>query len=224
VTPAPSKNTSIAKTIPLPPAPHNPGTVPTTLPPTTTGPSAGETSAPKPTCPTYDGTNASRATVGSALSAAAATPRSFTYNDSSGVSHTVSITAPDSLLKAIAWQESGWQSQIVACDGGYGTMQIMSATATWMNNRFGTSYDYRTLSGNTQIGSEYVEWLIAYFGEVYYNGDFDTSTNQSLLDDVVSAYNVGPGNVNPTATSSGIINPQYVANVEALAARQPWNS
>ena len=132
-------------------------------------------------------------------------------------------TAPDTLLKAIAWQESGWQSEIVACDGGFGTLQIMSGTATWMNNRFGTSYDYHTLAGNTQIGSEYAEWLIAYFGEVYYADDFDVTANQSLLNDVIAAYNVGPRAVNPTGTSSAIPNPSYVANVEALTTLQPWN-
>jgi hypothetical protein len=184
---------------------------------------AASTSA-SPTCPSYAGTDAAKTDVSAALSTAASTPRSFTYSDSAGTPHTVSITVPDVLIKAVAWQESGWQSQIVACDGGFGTMQIMSPTATWMNNRFGTSYDYRTLTGNTQIGSEYLEWLVAYFGEVYYADDFDLATNQSLLNDVVSAYNVSPGNVNPTSTSSGIINPKYVANVEALETLQPWTS
>ncbi|WP_169740017.1 transglycosylase SLT domain-containing protein [Actinospica robiniae] len=158
-----------------------------------------------------------------ALQSAAATPRTFTYQDSTGATQTVSITLPPELIEAEAWQESGWQSQIVACDGGYGTMQIMSATATWMNNRFGTSYDYTTLDGNTQIGSEYLEWLIAWFGEVYYDDDFNLS-NQNLLNDVISAYNVGPGDVDPTATGGGIPNPQYVANVEALQQMQPWTA
>jgi soluble lytic murein transglycosylase-like protein len=211
-------------TIALPPAPHNPGTVPTTSPSASASAtvSASASASASPTCPSYAGTDAAKADVSSALTAAASTARSFTYSDSAGASHTVAITVPDTLIKAIGWQESGWQSQIVACDGGFGTMQIMSATATWMNNRFSTSYDYRTLAGNTQIGSEYLEWLIAYFGEVYYADDFDLSTNQSLLDDVISAYNVGPGNVNPTSTSSGIVNPKYVANVEALETLEPW--
>jgi len=219
-TPKASKNTAVAAAIALPPAPHAPETAPTTSPPAAAASASASASA---TCPTYAGTDAPKAEVGGALSTAAATPRSFSYTDSGGVSRTVSITAPDTLLKAIAWQESGWQSEIVACDGGFGTLQIMSGTATWMNNRFGTSYDYHTLAGNTQIGSEYVEWLIAYFGEVYYADDFDVTTDQSLLNDVIAAYNVGPGAVNPTGTSSGIPNPSYVANVEALATLQPWN-
>jgi len=223
-TPKASKNTAVAVTIALPPAPHNPGTVPTTSPSATSTASAAASASATAKCPSYAGTDAAKTDVAAALSTAASTPRSFTYTDSAAASHTVGITVPDVLIKAIAWQESGWQSQITACDGGFGTMQIMSGTATWMNNRFGTSFDYKSLSGNTQIGSEYLEWLIAYFGQVYYADDFDLSANQSLLNDVVSAYNVGPGNVNPTATSSGIVNPKYVANVEALESLQPWNN
>ena len=54
-------------------------------------------------------------------------------------------------------------------------MQIMSATASWMNQRFGTSYDYKTLSGNAEIGSEYLEWLVGYFGENYFGYNYDLS-------------------------------------------------
>ena len=68
-----------------------------------------------------------------------------------------SITLPANLIEAIAWQESGWQSTIIACDGGLGTMQIMPATATWMNTRFGTNLNVNTLSGNTMLGAEYLE-------------------------------------------------------------------
>jgi hypothetical protein len=92
-----------------------------------------------------------------------------------------------------------------------------------MNGSFHTAYDDTTLAGNTQIGAEYVDWLIAYFGQVYYNDDFNVASNQNLLDDVISAYNDGPGNVDPTGTSSGILNPQYVSNVEALMTLQPWS-
>jgi soluble lytic murein transglycosylase-like protein len=102
-------------------------------------------------------------------------------------------------------------------------MQIMSGTASWMNQRLGSAYDFHTLAGNTQVGSEYLEWLIAYFGEVYYSDDFSLSGNDNLLNDVVSAYNVGPAGVKPTAPGGGIANPQYVADVEALETRQPWN-
>jgi hypothetical protein len=37
-----------------------------------------------------------------------------------------SILVPANLIDAIAWEESGWQSTIIACDGGIGTMQMIS--------------------------------------------------------------------------------------------------
>lgn len=206
--PAPSENVAAAGAIALPPPPHNP-----------VGPAA---SASGTGCPSLVGPNASATDVSSALVAAADTTRTFGYV-TDGATQTVSITAPQDLLAAIAWQESGWQSAIVSCDGGYGTMQIMSGTASWMNGSFHTTYDDTTLAGNTQIGAEYVDWLIAYFGQVYYNDDFNLASNQNLLDDVISAYNDGPGDVAPTGTSSGILNPQYVSNVEALMTLQPWS-
>ncbi len=123
-------------------------------------------------------------------------------------------------MYAVAWQESGWQSTILACDGGLGTMQIMPLTADWMNQRFGTGYDVHTLTGNTMIGAEYLEWLIKYFGEVYFQGSYDLS-NQALLDSVVAAYNVGVDVIDPTKGHDGIPNWQYVDNVEALMSSCP---
>src|SRR2546430_1319176 len=73
------------------------------------------------------------------------------------------ITVPARLVYAVAWQESGWQSTIMACDGGIGTMQVMPNTATWMNQRFGTSFDVHALSGNAFLGGQYLAWLVAYF-------------------------------------------------------------
>jgi hypothetical protein len=218
-TPKPKPTT----TIPLPPPPHGPATTPTPVPPTAT-PVAGGTvtvtttagdGPPAPTatpsCPTYSGTGASMAQVKAALAASAGTPF---WSDQP------SITLPAPLLEALAWEESGWQSTIIACDGGIGTMQMMPDTATWMNQRFGTNWNVNTLSGNTNLGAEYVEWLVRYFGDVYYNGSYDLS-NQDLLNDVIAAYNVGPGAIDPTAGDAGIPNWRYVDNVEALMTSCP---
>jgi soluble lytic murein transglycosylase-like protein len=139
------------------------------------------------------------------------------------------ITVPVNLIKAVAWQESGWQSTIIACDGGIGTMQVMPGTATWMNDRFGTSHDVDTLAGNTALGAEYLEWLIMYFG-LYYFGSFDldvtapvgaNGATMRLLDVVVAGYNVGPGAVEVIVDDPGtdylkIPNQRYVDNVVAL--------
>jgi soluble lytic murein transglycosylase-like protein len=163
-------------------------------------------------CPYHEGTDAPRSAVKSALVTAANTQ----------FWSSAPITVPVNLMKATAWQESGWQSTIIACDGGIGTMQIMPDTADWMNQRFGTSYDEHTLSGNTMIGAAYLEWLIKYFGDVYFAGDYtldaaDCANELSpcLLNAIIAAYNYGFGAVD---TDNGIVipNPQYVRNVRAL--------
>lgn len=174
--------------------------------------------APKPApvtdrpCPYHEGTDASRSTVKSALVAAANT-HFWSSAD---------ITVPVNLMKAVAWQESGWQSTIIACDGGIGTMQIMPDTEDWMNQRFGTSYDAHTLTGNTKIGAAYLEWNIKYFGDVYFNGDYTLDpadcpdeTSPCLLNAIIASYNFGFGAVD---TDKGLVipNPQYVRNVRAL--------
>lgn len=132
------------------------------------------------------------------------------------------ITVPVELIKAIAWQESGWQSTIMACDGGIGTMQVMPNTATWMNQRFGTSYDVHTLHGNTMIGAAYLQWLIRYFGDVWFDGSYDLNPahcedhrSPCLLNAVIASYNYGFGAVD-LPDRIVIPNPQYVENVRAL--------
>jgi len=167
--------------------------------------------APPGCRPTYTGPVAPRADVRAALDAAAGR----TYWGSKP-----EITVPAKLLHAVAWQESGWQSTIVACDGGIGTMQVMPDTATWMNQRFGTDFDVRTLAGNTSLGAQYLAWLIRYFGDVFFGGTYDLG-NQALLDSVISAYNVGPAAVDPTKGRAGVPNWSYVEAVEAFLASCP---
>ncbi|GIF95986.1 lytic transglycosylase domain-containing protein [Catellatospora citrea] len=114
---------------------------------------------PGPKCPFHAGTDAPMAEVEAALEAAAA--RKF---------WTVSqVTLPTKLIKAVAMQESGWQSTIMACDGGIGTMQVMPSTAKWLNDDspFTLDEDVNTLRGNTMLGSAYLQWLIRYFGMKY---------------------------------------------------------
>jgi hypothetical protein len=178
-----------------------------------------ETKLPPPpktapaTCPgpKYVGTAATRAQVKAALEAAA----SKTYWPTSAPS----IRVPVELVKAVAWQESGWQSHILACDSGTGLMQVMPDTAAFVNQRFGQSYDINDYQENAILGANYLAWLIKYFGDVYFQGSYDLSVRDPdapvLLDAVVAAYNVGPGAVD---TAAGLVIPNrgYVNNVEAL--------
>ncbi|MFJ1755249.1 lytic transglycosylase domain-containing protein [Kitasatospora sp. NPDC088134] len=190
--------------------------------------------------PSYTGTNLPKADVSAALTTAAGTTRTFTLSSPSGGRTSDTLPPlPLALVKAIAWQESGWQSAIKACDGGIGTMQIMPGTATTMNNKYGTNSDVNTLAGNVTIGTQYLDWLVAYYGDSCFDGKYDLSPDPvsgktPLLDLVIAAYNAGAGNVHYTVTTdpatgaavgvSVIPNPSYVANVKALMGKAPWTT
>ncbi|MEU5531573.1 transglycosylase SLT domain-containing protein [Micromonospora chersina] len=174
---------------------------------------------PKPAAsgcqPSYRGTQATRSQVKSALSDAAAR----TYWPTSAPD----IRIPLTLMKATAWQESGWQSNIVACDGGIGLMQVMPATADWMNQRFGQSYDIDDYQDNAYLGGTYLAWLTKYIGDMYFESDYrldaalcTSELNSCLLNAVIAAYNYGHGAVAREGEPLTIPNPQYVRNVRAL--------
>lgn len=126
---------------------------------------------------------ASRAQVGALLTSAA---------QSYGVSA--------SLVKAVAWQESGWR-MVVSRDGGIGVMQLMPATAAWLGPAlFGRAIDPYSLSDNIRAG---VALLASY---VHRYGDVQLA---------LAAYNAGPQSMTsgiPASTRS------YIASVLALQA------
>jgi soluble lytic murein transglycosylase-like protein len=210
--------------------PSQPKPTPTKKPPPQDLPPPPPKPAPSTgaNCPTYYATKAPIATVKAALTTAANTafwdsvPASRLPVELNGVAPKITVPVP--LMKAVAWQESGWQSTIVACDGGRGLMQIMPDTAPWMNQRFGTSHAIDSVSGNANLGAQYLEWLILYFG-LYYFGTYDLNSVQPLgangadirlRDVVIAAYNVGYGNVVNDDDTLGIPNRSYVTNVVAL--------
>ncbi|MBQ1043391.1 MULTISPECIES: lytic transglycosylase domain-containing protein [unclassified Micromonospora] len=165
--------------------------------------------------PSYRGTKASRSQVKAALADAAAR----TYWPTSAPD----IRIPSALLKATAWQESGWQSNIIACDTGIGLMQVMPDTAEWMNQRFGQSYDVEDYRDNAYLGGSYLAWLTKYIGDMYFKADYrlDASLctaqlDSCLLNAVIAAYNFGHGKVAQKDMPLAIPNPQYVRNVRAL--------
>ncbi|MBX7266038.1 transglycosylase SLT domain-containing protein [Micromonospora sp. Llam7] len=171
--------------------------------------------APSACTPSYKGDQASRAQAKAALVDAAGR----TYWPTSAPD----IRVPLSLLKATAWQESGWQSNIVACDGGIGLMQVMPDTASWMNQRFGQSYDVWDYRDNAYLGGTYLAWLTKYIGDMYFDADYrldaDLCTDEldsCLLNAVVAGYNFGHGAVAREGQPLAIPNPGYVRNVRAL--------
>jgi soluble lytic murein transglycosylase-like protein len=204
-TPSPTPKRSPTTRPPAKPKPKRKPPVETQLPPAPPKP------APAGCTPKREGTAATRAQVKVALTEAAGR----TYWPTSAPS----IKVPVNLVKATAWQESGWQSNIIACDGGIGLMQVMPDTAAFVNQRFGQSYDVRDYKDNATLGANYLAWLIKYFGDVYFEGDYTLVacgvTELCLLNAVIAAYNYGFGAVD-TAKGLVIPNPRYVQNVRAL--------
>jgi soluble lytic murein transglycosylase-like protein len=131
-----------------------------------------------------------------------------------------SIQVPERLLIAVAMTESTWRSNIVSCDGGLGLMQVMPATVTQINNRFGTTWDVNTLQGNAHLGGNYLAWSTRYLGDLYFGGSYDLG-NPALLDAVIAGYNVGAGAVDPTKGDAGIPNWSYVNRVKGYLASCP---
>lgn len=192
------------------------GPLPTPKPPTETKvPPPPPAPAPSGCEPTYKGTQATRSQVKQALTNAAGR----TYWPTSAPD----IAIPLNLLKATAWQESGWQSNIIACDGGVGLMQVMPATADWMNQRFGQSYDINDYQDNAYLGGTYLAWLTKYIGDMYFESDYRLNAslctdelNSCLLNAIIAAYNYGFAAVAQEGEPLTIPNPQYVRNVRAL--------
>jgi soluble lytic murein transglycosylase-like protein len=181
-----------------------------TLPP----PPAPPPPAPPGCAPTVRGTAASYANVRAALKVSAG----HTYWAS-----VPSIRVPERLLIAVAMTESTWRSNVIACDGGIGLMQVMPDTVTQINNRFGTKWDVNTLQGNAHLGANYLAWTVKYLGDLYFGGSYDLS-NQALMDGVIAAYNYGAGAIDPTKGAAGIPNPGYVSQVKQYMAGCPCDA
>ena len=131
------------------------------------------------------------------------------------------------LIKAVAWQESGWQSNIHNCDGGAGVMQVMPGTVDMINGRFGLEYDVTQYKDNIYLGGNYLAWLTKWAGDNYFKSanyslsakKCKSSTSWCLLNVVISGYNAGQGGIEAAAETRTLPNPQYVAAVRALMTR-----
>ena len=87
-----------------------------------------------------------------------------------------------SLIKAMAYQESGWQQDVVSGAGAIGVMQVMPATARWVNKVLlgGASLNVRQAHDNIKMGVSYMRYLLSIM-----------PTQEKAL----AAYYSGPGNV-----------------------------
>jgi hypothetical protein len=209
--------------------------------PTVKPPKASLPPNPKPSptktagCPTLTGPTAAPGDVRSALHSAGSVEYwqklATSELDPNLNGQLPTITIPDDLMDAIAFQESSWRSTVVSCDGGRGLMQVMTYTRDWANAKFHTSYDIDTMSGNAAIGAEYLEWSRLYFG-LYYFGSYDWDATapvgaggatMKLRDVVIASYNVGAATLENGDTLS-IPNQDYVDKVTGYLANCPCSS
>jgi hypothetical protein len=223
--PTPTQKPPVAALPPAPPV--------QAAPPPPIVPSASASDVPS--CIKYVGTQIPYTEVDADLKAAAA----IKFWDRvawppSGVSATDLPAAPPitvdiTLMRAVAFTESSWVSNVISCDNGVGLMQVMQDTATWMNGKFSTGYDINTPAQNAKLGAEYLEWLTFYFGYFYF-GSFDLKTSANigpgnapitLRDAVIAAYNVGPSNIE-NGNKLSIPNQWYVDRVVGYMGSAPW--
>jgi soluble lytic murein transglycosylase-like protein len=108
------------------------------------------------------------------------------------------------LLEAIAWQESGWQQDVVSPAGAVGTGQIMPETASFISSSIiGTRMNIHAASDNIRMSAAFLSYLA------------DVEANNRCA--TIAAYYEGPDNLR----QSGIFpdTQVYVASVEALIPR-----
>lgn len=196
------------------PAPTPSRTKPKKPKPKATTPAGPTNNFQAPECADFEGKEVSKAKAKSALNAAAAK----TYWPGKAPD----LKVPADLVRAIAWHESGWTSNIVNCDGGFGLMQVMPATEEFVNTRFEQSYDSRDYRQNAILGANYLAWLTKWFSEQHFKNKYDLRTSRCksdsslcLLNLVIAGYNMGHVAVDEAYANGELANPAYVANVRA---------
>jgi hypothetical protein len=149
-----------------------------------------------PPCAGFTGKNLSLTSVKHLLTTAAARQPWDGVQQPANLSKPLpKITVPVVLLKAIAAQESGWQSACKSNDHlGFGLFQVSAATESFVNNRFGEQYDRFKPADNVAIATDNLAWLLVYFGQFHFHETYSWS-NTDLVDAVIASFNVGYGSV-----------------------------
>ncbi|MGH2736841.1 MAG: LysM peptidoglycan-binding domain-containing protein [Actinomycetota bacterium] len=140
-------------------------------------------------------------TTSSPVSAPA--PVSTTEIASSLENHAAAHGVDSSLVKAVAYHESGWQQDVVSSAGALGVMQVMPATGDFVNEVLGGhTLDIRgSADDNIHAGVMYLRHMLAVMPTV---------------DRALAAYFSGPGNVGHRLNRH---QRAYVASVQALRIR-----
>ncbi len=68
------------------------------------------------------------------------------------------------LARALAWMESGFQSDVVSNVGAVGVMQLLPETWDWVDANLIGARTPRTSDGNVQAGVRYLRWQLDQFG------------------------------------------------------------
>jgi soluble lytic murein transglycosylase-like protein len=65
------------------------------------------------------------------------------------------------LVKAVAWQESGWQQDVKSSAGAIGVMQVMPGTARYVNSVLGAGkLDVKSAGDNVRLGVRYLKHMV----------------------------------------------------------------
>ena len=148
--------------------------------------------------------------AGGAITQAAAPQTSggpLPVSDAHDVEHLLEHAAADegldpALVKAVAWQESGWQQSSISSAGALGVMQVMPDTADYVNESLGGgNLDVRKTADNVKLGAKYLDHVV----------DSMPTERKGL-----AAYYTGPGNVGKKLSA---IQKAYVNSVQALKER-----
>jgi murein DD-endopeptidase MepM/ murein hydrolase activator NlpD len=111
---------------------------------------------------------------------------------------------PASLVEAIAWQESGWQQDVVSSAQAVGVGQLIPSTAEFVQNDLvGESLDITSVSDNIRMSAAFLAYL-------------DNQEGGNLCQ-TIAAYYEGPLNL-ATYGVFAMTEP-YVESVEALLPR-----
>lgn len=129
-------------------------------------------------------------------------PASVAVIQASLESHAATHGLDAALVKAVAYNESGWRQDVVSSVGALGVMQVMPGTAKFINGVLGGgTLDVYSADDNIHLGVMYLRHLL------------DTMPDERRA---LAAYFAGPGNVGRKLTEA---QNHYVRVVQGLKAR-----
>jgi soluble lytic murein transglycosylase-like protein len=101
------------------------------------------------------------------------------------------------LVRALAWMESGYQTDLTSSAGAWGVMQILPVTWSYVESVLIGANVPRTASGNIRVGVVYVRQLLRQFGgderkalAAWYQGPASVRRNGILRESKVFVANV----------------------------------